>query len=172
MKKFLNFCLLAVVLCWVNGSCSGPLTVDNSVSGELDLNRYLGDWYEIARFDHSFERGLSFCKANYSLREDGKVAVLNTGMKSGKPSEANGKAKLTDNPRVLRVSFFGPFYGDYRILMLDEDYQWVLVGGGSDKFLWILAREPKLSDEVREQILAEAIRRGYDVNKLIWAEQE
>lgn len=172
MKKFLNFCLLAVVLCWVNVSCSGPLTVDNSVSGELDLNRYLGDWYEIARFDHSFERGLSFCKANYSLREDGKVAVLNTGMKSGKPSEANGKAKLTDNPRVLRVSFFGPFYGDYRILMLDEDYQWVLVGGGSDKFLWILAREPKLSDEVREQILAEAIRRGYDVNKLIWVEQE
>ena len=172
MKKFLNFCLLAVVLCWVNVSCSGPLTVDNSVSGELDLNRYLGDWYEIARFDHSFERGLSFCKANYSLREDGKVAVLNTGMKSGKPSEANGKAKLTDNPRVLRVSFFGPFYGDYRILMLDEDYQWVLVGGGSDDFLWILAREPKLSDEVREQILAEAIRRGYDVNKLIWVEQE
>ena len=97
MKKFLNFCLLAVVLCWVNVSCSGPLTVDNSVSGELDLNRYLGDWYEIARFDHSFERGLSFCKANYSLREDGKVAVLNTGMKSGKPSEANGKAKLTES---------------------------------------------------------------------------
>ncbi|MCR4564863.1 MAG: lipocalin family protein [Bacteroidales bacterium] len=172
MKKFLNFCLVAVVLCGVNVACSGPLTVDNSVSGNLDLNKYLGDWYEIARFDHSFERGLSCCKANYSLREDGKVAVLNTGIKKGKPSEAKGKAKLTDNPRVLRVSFFGPFYGDYRILMLDEDYQWVLVGGGSDDFLWILAREPKLDDEVREQILGEATRRGYDVSQLIWVEQK
>lgn len=152
--------------------CKAQTKVDNSVSGDLNLDKYLGTWYEIARFDHRFERGIQYCKANYSLREDGKVAVLNTGIKNGEPSEARGKAKLTDNPRVLRVSFFGPFYGDYRIMLLDEDYQWVLVGGSDDSYLWILARTPKISDEVKDTILAEATRRGYDVSKLIWVEQE
>ncbi|MBQ6745729.1 MAG: lipocalin family protein [Bacteroidaceae bacterium] len=160
--------LLGLILC---SACTSELTVDNSVSGELDLEKYLGTWYEVARFDHSFERGMSFCKAEYILRDDGKVDVLNTGMKDGKPKEAKGKAKLTDNPRILRVSFFGPFYGDYRIMFLDDDYQWVLVGGSSDDYLWILSRTPKLEDVVREAILAEAVRRGYDVSKLIWVEQ-
>ncbi len=153
-------------------SCKAQTKVDNSVSGDLNLNKYLGTWYEIARFDHKFERGIQFCKAQYSLREDGKVAVLNTGIKNGEPSEARGKAKLTDNPRILRVSFFGPFYGDYRIMLLDEEYQWVLVGGSDDSYLWILSRTPKISNEVKDVILAEATRRGYDVSKLIWVEQE
>ena len=152
--------------------CKAQSKIDNSVSGDLNLDKYLGTWYEIARFDHRFERGIQFCKAQYSLREDGKVAVLNTGIKNGEPSEARGKAKLTDNPRILRVSFFGPFYGDYRIMLLDEDYQWVLVGGSDDSYLWILARAPKISEEVKDTILKEATRRGYDVNKLIWVEQE
>ena len=82
------------------------------------------------------------------------------------------KFKFTDNPRILRVSFFGPFYGDYRIMLLDEDYQWVLVGGSDESYLWILARTPKISDEVKDTILAEATRRGYDVSKLIWVKQE
>ena len=158
-------------LCFFTG-CKAQTKVDNSVSGDLNLDKYLGTWYEIARFDHKFERGIQLCKAQYSLREDGKVAVLNTGIKNGEPSEARGKAKLTDNPRILRVSFFGPFYGDYRIMLLDEDYQWVLVGGSDDSYLWILARTPKISDEVKETILADATRRGYDVGKLIWVEQE
>jgi len=169
MKKLLT--LLIMCLCFFTG-CKAQSKVDNSVSGDLNLDKYLGTWYEIARFDHKFERGIQFCKAQYSLREDGKVAVLNTGIKDGKPSEAKGKAKLTDNPRILRVSFFGPFYGDYRIMLLDEDYQWVLVGGSDESYLWILARTPKISDEVKETILTEAIRRGYDVGKLIWVEQE
>ena len=169
MKKLLT--LLIMCLCFFTG-CKAQSKVDNSVSGDLNLDRYLGDCYEIARFDHKFERGIQFCKAQYSLREDGKVAVLNTGIKNGEPSEAKGKAKLTDNPRILRVSFFGPFYGDYRIMLLDEDYQWVLVGGSDESYLWILARAPKISDEVKDTILAEATRRGYDVGKLIWVEQE
>lgn len=163
--------LLIMCLCFLTG-CKAQSKVDNSVSGDLNLDKYLGIWYEIARFDHKFERGIQFCKAQYSLREDGKVAVLNTGIKNGELSEARGKAKFTDNPRILRVSFFGPFYGDYRIMLLDEDYQWVLVGGSDDGYLWILARTPKISDEVKETILAEAIKRRYDVNKLIWVEQE
>ena len=169
MKKL----LIPIIMClFFFTGCKAQTKVDNSVSGDLNLDKYLGTWYEIARFDHRFERGIQYCKANYSLREDGKVAVLNTGIKNGEPSEARGKAKLTDNPRVLRVSFFGPFYGDYRIMLLDEDYQWVLVGGSDDSYLWILARTPKISDEVKDTILAEATRRGYDVSKLIWVEQE
>ncbi len=153
-------------------ACNAQPKVDNSVSGDLQLDKYLGDWYEIARFDHKFERGLNFCKANYSIREDGKIQVLNTGIKNGKPKESKGKAKFTDNPRILRVSFFGPFYGDYRIMLLDPDYQWVLVGGSSEKYLWIMSRTPHLTEEVKATILAEATRRGYDIEKLIWVEQK
>ena len=152
--------------------CSTKLSVDNSVVSDLDLNRYLGDWYEIARFDHRFEHGVEYAKANYTLREDGKVNVLNTGIKDGKPKEAKGKAKLTDTPALLRVSFFGPFYADYRIMLLDADYQYALIGSGSDNYLWILSRTPRLSDEAKALILVEAQRRGYDTSKLIWVRQE
>jgi len=168
MKNLFCFVLTGLLLT----ACGGKLTVDNSVVDSLDLNRYLGDWYEIARFDHSFERGMDYCKANYSLREDGKVAVLNTGIKDGKLKEAKGKAKLTDTPALLRVSFFGPFYADYRVMMLDADYQYALIGSGSDDYLWILSRTPKLTEETKAIIIDEAKRRGYATEKLIWVKQE
>ena len=158
-------------LCTLLG-CQAQPKVDNSVSGTLDLDRYLGQWYEIARFDHRFERGIEYAKADYSLRGDGKVAVVNSGIKDGQPKESKGKAKFTDNPRVLRVSFFGPFYGDYRIMLLDPDYQWVLIGGSDESYLWIMSRKPRLDASVRKTILAEATRRGYDISKLIWVKQE
>lgn len=167
-KKF----AFIVALVGLLTGCNSKLTVDNSVVSDLDLNRYLGDWYEIARFDHRFERGVEYAKANYTLREDGKVSVLNTGIKDSKPKEAKGKAKLTDTPALLRVSFFGPFYGDYRVMLLDTDYQYALIGSGSDEYLWILSRTPRLSDEAKSLILTEAQRRGYDTSKLIWVKQE
>ena len=167
MKKI--FTTFSVLLCMLTG-CS-KLTVDNSVVTDFDLNRYLGSWYEIARFDHRFERGMDQTKATYVLRKDGKVDVLNTGLKDGKYSEAKGVAKLTDTPSRLRVSFWRPFYSDYRIMLLDEDYQYALVGSGSDDYLWILSRTPRLSDEVKDKILAEAQQRGYDTGKLIWVKQ-
>ncbi len=166
MKKKMT---LSVLLCLLVG-CS-KLTVDNSVVTNFDLNRFLGNWYEIARFDHKFERGMEQTKAIYTLRKNGKVDVLNTGIKDGKYSEAKGVAKLTDTPARLRVSFWGPFYSDYRILLLDDDYQYALVGGGSDDYLWILSRTPQISDEVKDKILAEAQKRGYDTDKLIWVRQ-
>ncbi|MDE7135270.1 MAG: lipocalin family protein [Muribaculaceae bacterium] len=166
MKKF---SILSVLLCLLAG-CSKP-TVDNSVVSNFDLNKYLGSWYEIARFDHSFERGMQQTKASYVLREDGKVDVLNTGMKGGKQSEAKGVAKLTDTPALLRVSFWGPFYSDYRVMLLDDDYQYALVGSGSDDYLWILSRTPQISDEIKAQLLTEAQKRGYDTDKLIWVSQ-
>lgn len=161
----------SVLLCLLAG-CSSKLTVDNSVVTNFDLDRYLGDWYEIARFDHSFERGMDQTKASYTLREDGKVDVLNTGVKNGKPKEAKCVAKLTDTPAKLRVSFFGPFYSDYRVMLLDDDYQYALVGSGSDDYLWILSRTPQISDTVKNKILTEAQRRGYDTDKLIWVDQK
>ena len=158
MKKLITFVLMAILLT----ACSGQLTVDNSVVDTLDLNRYLGDWYEIARFDHSFERDMDF----------GKIDVLNTGIKDGEPKEAKGKGKLTDTPALLRVSFFGPFYADYRVMLLDSAYQYALIGSGSDDYLWILSRTPKLTDDVKATILTEAKRRGYKTEELIWVKQE
>ena len=160
---------LSVLLCQLVGR-SSP-TVDYSVVTDFDLNRFLGSWYEIARFDHKFERGMEQTKALYILRNDRKVDVLNTGMKNGKHSEAKGVAKLTDTPALLRVSFWGPFYSDYRVLLLDKDYQYALIGSSSDKYLWILSRTPQISDEIKSKILTEAQKRGYDTDKLIWVKQ-
>ena len=145
--------------------------IDNSTVKSVDLNRYLGSWYEIAKYDHYFERDLHYAMARYTLRDDGKIDVLNTGIKDGRAKDAKGIAKTTDVPGLLRVSFFGPFFADYRIMMLDENYQYVLVGGGTDKFLWILSRTPQLDDATQSLILAEADRRGYDTSKLIWVKQ-
>ena len=114
---------------------------------------------------------MEYAKANYSLRDDGKIDVLNTGIKDGEPKEAKGIAKTTNTPGLLRVSFFGPFFGDYRIMMVDENYQYALVGGSTDKYLWILSRTPQLDEATKSLILAEADLRGYDTSKLIWVKQ-
>ena len=168
--KIIMKTLIASILCLSSSSCIGQ-KVDNSTIKSLSLNRYLGTWYEIARYDHSFERGLTYTKAQYSLNYDGSVSVTNSGIKEGKNRTSRGKAKLTETTGLLRVSFFGPFYSDYRIMMLDEDYNYALVGSGNAKYLWILSRTPELPDEILGQILSEAHRRGYDTNKLIWVEQ-
>lgn len=165
MKKI--FLVLMVSLL---AGCS-ELTVDNSVVSELDLQRFLGTWYEIARFDHRFERGMEQTKANYVLHDDGDIDVLNTGIKDGELQTAEGKAKLTDVPAVLRVSFFGPFYSDYRVMLVDSAYQYALIGSGSDEYLWILSRTPQLSDSIKTLILDEAQHRGYDTKQLIWVKQ-
>lgn len=135
---------------------------------DLDLKRYLGLWHEIARMDHRFERGLTDVTAEYTLKEDGTIRVENSGwnIRKGKRSKIIGRAKTTSVPGLLRVSFFWKFYSDYRVLMLDPDYQWVLVGAGNFKYLWILSREKNLSKEIYDKILIEARRRGYDTNKL------
>lgn len=163
--------ILAVLAAAMLAGCvSGP-KVDNVPVAALDLNRYLGEWYEIARFDHSFERGVEQAKANYTLNEDGTIKVVNSGIKNGKPKTAIGKGKVTDTPALLRVSFFGPFYADYRVMMIDDDYTYALVGSGGADYLWILSRTPTISDAVKSALLVEARRRGYDTSKLIWVKQ-
>lgn len=169
MKKVMSI-LLASLLSLVPLACRGQ-KVDNSTVKAIDLDRYLGSWYEIARYDHSFERGLSHAKAAYTQNPDGTIRVRNSGIKDGKPRTSIGKAKLTDTAGLLRVSFFGPFYSDYRVMMLSEDYNYALIGSGSSKYLWILSRTPVIPAEIQMQILDVASRRGYDTSKLIWVDQ-
>lgn len=147
-----------------------PSKIDNEPVS-IDLDKYLGKWYEIARFDHSFERDMQRVMAEYVLMPDGKIKVINTGYRDGKFKETIGKAKTTETPGLLRVSFFMNFYSDYRVLMIDKDYNYVLVGGNSPKYLWILSRTPQLSNEVLQNIINVAKEKGYDTDKLIFVEQ-
>lgn len=166
-QLILTLVILATIIYVIFG-CKSAVTVDNSVVKDLELSRFLGKWYEVARFDHKFERGMTQCVATYTMQDDGTIRVLNQGIKDGVMKTVEGKAKTTDSPALLRVSFFGPFYSDYRILMLDTDYSYALVGGSDDKYLWVLSRTPELNPIDRETIITEAIRRGYDTSKLIW----
>lgn len=141
----------------------------------FDLSRYLGKWYEIARLDHSFERGLSDVSASYRLRADGSVEVVNRGYDAerGKWKEATGRAVFTGEPTraSLKVSFFGPFYGGYHVIGLDADYRWAMVVGPDRGYLWILSREKALPPGVRERLIEQARTQGIDVDQLIWVRQ-
>ena len=174
MKLRYTILLFLTIFLFSGCNAQNNKNMDYSTIKELDLQRYLGTWYEIARFDHSFERGLQGVTATYSMRDDGKIKVVNKGYKDsldGKPDVATGKAKLTGDPGKLKVSFFWIFYGDYYILELDKNYQWALIGSSSPKYLWILSRTPKLENPVKNRILELARKRGYDTSKLIWVEQ-
>lgn len=170
MKKSFSFLALLGMLIPLN-ACGNRVSVNNTPVAKLDLNRYLGSWYEIARFDHSFERGRDNCTAYYSLNGDGSIRVENMGWKGDKKRVNVGRAKTTSVPALLRVSFFGPFYGDYRVMMLADDYSVALIGGSTDEYLWILSRTPTLSEATKNAVLTEAAHRGYDTTKLIWVDQ-
>jgi apolipoprotein D and lipocalin family protein len=169
MKKILFFLIILT-------ACKQPaMTQPNQIIRSdfpFELNKYLGTWYEVARFDHPFERGLQGVTATYSLKPDGKIKVLNQGYKNslkGKLSIAVGKAKLTNpkTPRNLLVSFFWIFYAPYNILEIDPDYQYALIGSNSYKYLWILSRTPQMDEKTYNMLLDKAKARGYDTRKLI-----
>ena len=168
---------ILLTILFVSISCKGQnVIIDKSVVEELDINRYLGKWYEIARYDHRFERDLVGVTATYSFRKDGKIKVVNSGFKEtldGKRFDATGKAKIPDQniPSKIKVSFFWFFYGDYFVLELEENYQWAVIGSSSDKYLWILSRTPQMDENVYNDLLNNLTDRGYDVNNLIRVEQ-
>ena len=141
----------------------------------FDLNKYLGKWYEIARLDHSFERGLQNVTAEYSIRDDSGVKVVNSGF-SNKENEwrtAEGKAYFVNNESegYLKVSFFGPFYGSYVIFELDENYQYAFVTGADKKYLWLLSRTPQIDNELKDHFLEKVSLLGYDTSEIIFVKQ-
>jgi len=167
---------LSIVLVMLLMGCVGipenVKPVDN-----FKLEKYLGKWYEIARLDHSFERGLSRVTADYSLRDDGGLRVLNRGYsaKENKWEKAEGKAYFVKNSDqgYLKVSFFGPFYGSYIVFELDhENYEYSLVCGPDKSYLWILARSPEIKEDIENILIAKASALGFDTGKLIFVDHD
>lgn len=170
MKKILMVMLLSFTACV--GIPENVKPVDNFI-----LEKYLGKWYEIARLDHPFERGLTRVTAEYSLRDDGGVRVLNRGYSDKEQTwkEAEGKAYFVQRPDqgYLKVTFFGPFYGSYIVFELDHDnYQYSLVSGPDKSYLWILARDPEISADLKNILVAKAARLGFDTSKLIFVKHQ
>jgi len=169
MKKFLPLVLM-LLLAACTGLPEGVRPVEN-----FQLDRYLGKWYEIARLDHRFERGLSRVTAEYSLRQDGGVRVLNRGysVDDKEWKEAEGTAWFMEGPDqgYLKVSFFWLFYGSYVVFELDhEHYEYALVSGPDKSYLWILSRTPEMKQDVKEKLIAKAAALGFDTGKLIFVD--
>ncbi|WP_160151904.1 lipocalin family protein [Microbulbifer sp. ALW1] len=170
-----NLAGLLLLLCsLLAASCTG---VPEGVApiDDFTLDRYLGKWYEIARLDHSFERGLSRVTAEYSLRDDGGVKVVNRGFDAERArwQQSEGKAYFVGAPNVghLKVSFFGPFYGSYVIFELDDDYRYAMVSGPDRSYLWLLSRTPTVDASLKQRFLQRAAELGFDADALIFVEQ-
>ena len=142
----------------------------------FEKERYLGDWYEIARIDSRFEKNLIYTTASYSMKKDGNIEVLNRGFDtiSKQWTQVTGKAKFvkSDTIAMLKVSFFGPFYGGYNVIALDEDYRYALVSGANRNYLWILSREKSIPDSIKNDYVALAHSLGFNVTSLLWVEQK
>jgi apolipoprotein D and lipocalin family protein len=169
MKKL--FTIVAAMFFVTSYSQTRPEVVKN-----VDLKRYSGTWYEIARLPNPFEKKLKCITATYTLREDGRITVLNSGhyiSDPGKINNATGVAWIPDktSPAKLKVQFFWPFSGNYWIMDLDKDYKYVLVGDPSFKYLWILCREKKLDESVYNMLLKKAVDNGFDIKTLIKVDQ-
>ena len=160
--------LLGLLLLLLVGCRSIDTTADLAPVKDFSLEKYLGTWHEIIRLPHRFEKDLSNVKAEYTLREDGKIKVVNTGEKNGDPKSIVGIAKFkgAEDIGFLRVSFFRPFYGDYKIIDLEPDYSLAIVTSSSRKYLWVLARQPAISDAQLAECLEKIRRWGFDVSKL------
>ena len=142
----------------------------------FDANRYLGTWYEIARFDFRFEKNMDNTSAQYSLDKNGNINVLNSGYDyiKNKWKKADGVAKFRGNKNIgaLKVSFFGPFYSAYNVIALDDNYRYALVSGKNLDYLWILSRDKSIPDEVKSNYLQIAENIGFDISKLIWVKHD
>lgn len=150
------------------GCASSPQTAGIRAVSDFDVKRYMGTWHEVARLPHPFEKGLTDVTALYTLRPDGCVDVVNSGMKDGKRKSAHAVAKLKGAPTIgeLRVSFFRPFYADYRIIHLEPDYSAAIVSSGSFDYLWILSRAPRLPPARLEAYLKLAHAWGFPTEKI------
>ena len=168
-------CMYIVAACLALAGCvSRPDQVTPVTPFKSEL--YLGKWYEIARLDHRFERGLSQVTAEYSMRPDGGIKVINRGFDAANSAwkQSEGKAYFVgaSDTAYLKVSFFGPFYGSYIVFDLDPAYRVAMVSGPDTSYLWILARTPAIDAAVKARLVAKAKSLGYATEKLIWVEQK
>jgi apolipoprotein D and lipocalin family protein len=173
-NRILTYLIPLIMACLLN-SCS---TIPKGVSAvsPFDSERYLGTWYEIARFDFRFEKGLNNTTANYSLNANGSIKVVNKGYDYVRKTwkEATGKAKFVGDKQVakLKVSFFGLFYAGYNVIAIDPEYRCALVSGSNLNYLWILSRTKIIPSELKTRYLQQADSLGYDTSKLIWVEHD
>ena len=166
---------LATLVLFIMGGCtripSGLVPVQS-----LDLDQYLGKWYEIARLDHSFERGMHKVTAQYTLLDDGTIQVINRGylVEEKRWKQAEGRAKFATTPDQghLKVSFWGPFYSSYVILYVDDLYQHAMICGPTKEYFWLLAREPVMEDEQRRRLVEKAASMGFEVDNLIYVHHD
>lgn len=171
--KILNSAALLFLMSQLGACTSIPDNVEPI--SNLDVNQYLGEWHEVARLDHSFERGLSQVSANYIMREDGGLDVINRGYsdKKQKWKEALGRAYFVEDDKTghLKVSFFGPFYSSYIIFELGANYDYAFISGFNNNYLWLLSRTPDLDDAIKHRFVALASEKGFNVDELIWLDQ-
>lgn len=175
-KKQSTFAVSLLLFAVFLGGCQTGKPVGVEPVQGFDLDRYLGKWYEIARLDHSFERGLQQVSAEYSLRSDGGVRVINRGYSvlQQEWDEAEGKAYFAEDSDqgYLKVSFFGPFYGAYVIFEMDQqDYQYAFVSGPDRDYLWLLARTPKVDPALIELFKRRSSELGFNIEQLILVQQ-
>ena len=174
-EKYIATALLVTASLFLLKSCR---TIPKGATAvkPFEVKKYLGKWYEVARMDYVFERNLEHTTAEYSMKKNGNIQVVNKGRneKSGKLKEAKGKAKFVgdSDEGKLKVSFFGPFYSGYNIIALDEDYTYALVAGKNLKYLWILSRTPNIPDSIKNDFLKKAESLGYKTGELIWVKQD
>lgn len=174
--KLVGLISVLVIGCYSMNSCVGLPDGIKPVEG-FQKDKYLGKWYEIARLDHSFERGLSHVTAEYSIKDDGGLKVLNKGYNAAKGewSEAEGKAYFVKDSDVghLKVSFFGPFYGSYAVFVLDEkDYEYAYITSYNKEYLWFLSRKPIVSESDKEQFIKTSKELGFAVENLIFVDHK
>lgn len=171
--RILRFTILTTIMITGLISC-GTIPKNADAIKSFEKEKYLGKWYEIARLDFKFERDLNNTTAEYFLENDGSIKVINTGYHTVKEewSEATGKAKFVgeDDIAMLKVSFFGPFYGGYNVIALDDDYKYALVAGSNLEYLWILSRETTIPEKVKKNYLKIAEETGYKTSDLLWIE--
>ncbi|WP_375748118.1 lipocalin family protein [Vibrio sp. HN007] len=169
MKKY----LLTLFMFMLTGCLGMPENL--SPVTNFDGERYMGKWYEVARIDNRFERGMSNVTAEYTLLENNKISVVNRGFldKEGEWKKAEGIAYFVDSAQegYLKVSFFGPFYSSYVVFELGDDYDYAFVSGSDTDYLWLLSRYPSVTSKIKERFYAISKERGFDTNKIIWVNQ-
>lgn len=175
MKTQIKSFLVAVFSILTLGACANSKTDVKTIKPFI-AEKYLGKWYEIARFDMRFERDLINVTANYSLNKNGTIRVVNGGYNTVKKEwkQAIGKAKFVIDNTVaqLKVSFFGPFYAPYNVIALDSEYKYAMVVGNDLDYLWILSRDKTIPEDIKLQYIKQAKDLGFETDKLIWVKQE